>query len=56
VKPKPNICMRCGGFKIDRPDDVPFCNECEKKMTAEWVRLRPDKAKKPKIVSERTSE
>ena len=44
-KISPNKCLKCGGFKLDRPDKVPFCTECEKKLKQEFVRLRPDKKK-----------
>lgn len=47
----PVKCAKCGGFKLERVDKLPFCSECEKKFTQFYAeRVRPDKAKKGKLV------
>jgi hypothetical protein len=38
----PYKCMMCGGFKLERPDRLPFCSACEKKIVKETARVRPD--------------
>ena len=42
---KPTVCARCGGFKIERPDGLPFCGACEAKMMQSFAKIRPDLAK-----------
>lgn len=38
-----SICMMCGDILIARPDKLPLCTECSKKMTNQYARMRPDK-------------
>ena len=43
-------CPVCGGYVLDRPDNLPFCSECERKMTQQYAeKIRPDKAKAGKV-------
>ena len=42
----PAKCAKCGNPKMIRFDKVPFCSECEKKLKADFAKLRPDLAKK----------
>lgn len=45
------ICAKCGGLKIERPDNMPFCSECEKKIAQEFTsKIRPDMGKSKKLV------
>lgn len=44
-------CMKCGNFKLERPDKLPFCSECERKIEAE-VKNRVPKVGKKKLVSQ----
>jgi len=47
---KQGVCARCGGLVLDRPDNLPLCSECERKMTQEFTeKIRPDLAKKGPI-------
>lgn len=40
-------CARCGEPKIFRPDQLPFCSKCEKKMCEEAAaRIKQLKGKK----------
>lgn len=50
IKISPVKCAKCGSFKLERPDNVPFCSDCERKLTQFYAeRVRPDMAKKGKI-------
>lgn len=46
MKFNPAKCAKCGNPKMIRFDKVPFCSECEKKLKADFAKLRPDLAKK----------
>jgi hypothetical protein len=41
----PVYCAKCGALKMDRPDNVPFCSVCEKKILEEAKRLLGHKFK-----------
>lgn len=44
------ICGKCKKpLRIIRTDRIPFCSECEKKVTAEAERIVPKIAKKGKL-------
>jgi len=45
-------CAKCGREKLVSPDKGLFCSECERKMSEQFARMRPDKSKKLKIVTE----
>ena len=45
-------CGRCKGFMLTRPDKIPLCSECEKKMVAE-IKARVPKVRGKVLVSER---
>ena len=45
-------CAKCKGFMITRPDKIPFCSECEKKIVAE-IKARVPKVRGKVFVSER---
>jgi hypothetical protein len=47
-----NRCAKCRGFILHRPDALPFCSECQKKIEAE-IRARVPKVRGKVLVSER---
>ena len=38
-----DVCLKCGEPLIIRPDKLPLCSKCSKKMTAFYAKVRPDK-------------
>ena len=45
------VCLKCGRPKIIRPDGLPFCSECERKMTREVAeRILPKLGGRGKVV------
>lgn len=45
-------CGKCRGFMMIRPDKIPLCSECEKKIVAE-IKARVPKVRNKVLVSER---
>ena len=38
-----DVCVKCGDLLIARPDKLPLCSKCSKKMTEFYAKVRPDK-------------
>jgi hypothetical protein len=47
-------CARCKGFILYRPDALPFCSECQKKIEAE-IKNRVPKVRNKVMVSEKVA-
>jgi ribosomal protein L37AE/L43A len=45
-------CAKCSGFILERVDGIPFCSECEKKITGE-IKERLPKVRGKVLVSAR---